>query len=95
MKILRATLIPAAACVLFVAAIGRAQQQNASKPATSPTTTTTTPKSGQTTTSAPSALPHHEFHSATLDSLSHSETGQANGRGAPSSSHEYDNAKHK
>lgn len=36
---------------------------------------------------------HHEFHSPTLDALKNSQTGQANGKGAPSSSHEYDGSK--
>lgn len=34
----------------------------------------------------------HGFHSPTLDALQNSQTGQANGQGAPSSSHEYDGA---
>lgn len=38
---------------------------------------------------------HHEFHSPTLDQLRNSQTGQANGKGAPSSSHEYDGSKKK
>jgi hypothetical protein len=37
----------------------------------------------------------HTFHSPTLDALQNSQTGQANGKGAPSSSHEYDGAKKK
>ncbi len=102
MKILNKVFTAALAGALLLPATGLAEVEKVAKPktttttTTTSTTTTTTPTTSTTTTTTPSnsgSLAHHEFHSDTLDRLSHSDTGHANGRGAPSSSVQYDGAK--